>query len=226
MENLRDQSFIPTNLGRIDEEMILPGRRGITSHTLIRISAKQSPSSVVCVREEVTSRLPESFQPSLVLSLPSQGFKIIEDGLFDPRVASGSRVGKISFLWFPQDKITSRVALWAQSQFIMKISTDPLPKGGVHGSKIYVAQLHDVSAFVKLERIEYRAVIKYLFLKGNTTTQIKDELDSVYGNSIPSFTLVKFWAAEFKRGHKSLGDDERSGRPNTATTDENITKFH
>ncbi|GFW82718.1 HTH_48 domain-containing protein [Trichonephila clavipes] len=87
-------------------------------------------------------------------------------------------------------------------------------------------QRDDVSAFVKLERIEYRAVIKYLFLKGNTTTQIKDELDSVYGNSIPSFTLVKFWAAEFKRGHKSLGDDERSGRPNTATTDENITKFH
>ena len=40
--------------------------------------------------------------------------------------------------------------------------------------------------------------------------QIKDELDSVYGDSAPSFTTVKFWAAEFKRGHKSLEDDERS----------------
>ncbi|XP_029155672.1 uncharacterized protein LOC114928587 [Nylanderia fulva] len=72
----------------------------------------------------------------------------------------------------------------------------------------------------------YRAVIKYLFLKGNTPTQIKDELDSVYGDSAPSFTTVKFWAAEFKRGRKSLGDDERSGRPKTATTDENIAKVH
>ncbi|GFX09294.1 hypothetical protein TNCV_1887071 [Trichonephila clavipes] len=31
MENLSDQSFIPTNLGRVDEEMIASGRGGITS---------------------------------------------------------------------------------------------------------------------------------------------------------------------------------------------------
>ena len=77
-----------------------------------------------------------------------------------------------------------------------------------------------------MEKIEYRAVIKYLFLKGNTPTQIKVELDTVYGDNAPSFTTVKFWAAEFKRGRKSLGDDERSGRPKTATADDNIAKFH
>ncbi|GFT13714.1 histone-lysine N-methyltransferase SETMAR [Trichonephila clavipes] len=49
-------------------------------------------------------------------------------------------------------------------------------------------------------------------------------MDSVYGDSAPSFTTVKFWAAEFKCGCKSLGGDERLERPNTATTDENITK--
>ncbi|KAJ0179112.1 hypothetical protein K1T71_004824 [Dendrolimus kikuchii] len=70
---------------------------------------------------------------------------------------------------------------------------------------------------MKMDKIEYRAVIKYLFLKGNTTTQI---------DSAPSFTTVKFWAAEFKYGRKSLGDDERSGRPKTATTAENIAKVH
>ena len=63
-------------------------------------------------------------------------------------------------------------------------------------------------------------------MKGNTPTQIKDELDSVYGDSARSFTTVKFWAAEFKRGRKSLEDDERSGRPKIATTDENIAKVH
>ncbi|GFT62508.1 transposable element Tcb1 transposase [Trichonephila clavipes] len=41
------------------------------------------------------------------------------------------------------------------------------------------------------DKIEYRAVIKYLFLKGNTPTQIKDELDSVYGDSAPSFTTAE-----------------------------------
>src|SRR5436190_1006684 len=66
---------------------------------------------------------------------------------------------------------------------------------------------------MKMDKIEYRAVIK-------------DELDSVYGDSAPSFTTVKFGAAEFQRGRKSLGDDERSGRPKTATTDENIAKVH
>ncbi|XP_065665495.1 protein GVQW3-like [Hydra vulgaris] len=76
-----------------------------------------------------------------------------------------------------------------------------------------------------MDKIEYRAVIKYLFLKGNTPTQTKDEMDSVYGDSAPSFTTVKIWAAEFKCG-QSLGDDERSGRPKTATTDENIAKVH
>ena len=77
---------------------------------------------------------------------------------------------------------------------------------------------------MKIDKIDYRAVTKYLFFKGNMPTQIKDELDSVYGDASPSFTTVKFWAAEFKCGPKSLGDDERSERPKTATTVENIAK--
>ncbi|GFV30200.1 hypothetical protein TNCV_96771 [Trichonephila clavipes] len=43
-------------------------------------------------------------------------------------------------------------------------------------------------------------------------------------DSAPPFTTVKLWAAEFKRGRKRLRGDERSGRPSTATTDENIIK--
>ncbi|GFV60495.1 histone-lysine N-methyltransferase SETMAR [Trichonephila clavipes] len=44
--------------------------------------------------------------------------------------------------------------------------------------------------------------MKYLFLKDNTSTQTKDELHPVYGDSIPSFTSVKVWAAEFKRADR------------------------
>lgn len=65
-----------------------------------------------------------------------------------------------------------------------------------------------------------------MFLKGSTPTQIKDELETVYGNFASSFTTVKFWPAEFKHGRTSLGDDERSGRPKTATTDNNIAQVH
>ncbi|GFX60979.1 histone-lysine N-methyltransferase SETMAR [Trichonephila clavipes] len=77
-----------------------------------------------------------------------------------------------------------------------------------------------------MDEVDYRAIIKYLFLKGNASTQIKYVLDSVYGDFAPTFTTVKFWAAEFKRGRKNLGDEERSGRPNTAITDKTIAKVH
>lgn len=83
----------------------------------------------------------------------------------------------------------------------------------------------DVSVFVKMEKIEYRAVIKFLHLKGNTPAQIKAELDAVYGDFASSFAIVKRWAAKFKRDRTSLVDDERSGRP-TATTTDNIEKVH
>lgn len=83
-----------------------------------------------------------------------------------------------------------------------------------------------MSTFVKMRKNEYRAVIRYLFLKDNTPTQIKDELDYVYGDSAPSFTTVKFWTAEFKRGRRSMEDDQRPGRPKTASTDNNIKKIH
>ncbi|GFW47197.1 histonelysine Nmethyltransferase SETMARlike [Trichonephila clavipes] len=62
--------------------------------------------------------------------------------------------------------------------------------------------------------------------QGNAPAQIKDELDSLYGDSAPSFTTVKFWAFEFNRGRKSLEVDERSGCPNTVTIEENIAKVH
>lgn len=75
-----------------------------------------------------------------------------------------------------------------------------------------------MSVFVKRENIEYRVVIQFLFLQGNTAMQIKDELGSVYG--------VKFSTTEFKRGCRSLGDDKRSGRPKTATTDYNNAKVY
>ena len=71
-------------------------------------------------------------------------------------------------------------------------------------------------------KVEYRAVIWYLYLKGKTGEEIHGELADVYGSSAPSYAQVKFWVGEFKRGRTSLEDEARSGRPLDATDEELI----
>jgi histone-lysine N-methyltransferase SETMAR len=41
-----------------------------------------------------------------------------------------------------------------------------------------------------------------------------------FGKKSPSYNTVKKWAAKFKRGRESIGDDKRPGRPKEATNDE------
>ena len=41
-------------------------------------------------------------------------------------------------------------------------------------------------------KVEYRAVIRYLYLKGKTGKEIHGELADVYGFSAPSYAQVKF----------------------------------
>ena len=62
-------------------------------------------------------------------------------------------------------------------------------------------------------KVECRAVIRYLYLKGKTGKGIHGELADVYGSSAPSCAQVKFWGGEFKRGRTSLEDEARPGRP-------------
>ena len=68
-------------------------------------------------------------------------------------------------------------------------------------------------------KIEYRAVIRYLYLKGKTGKEIHGELADVYGSSAPSYAQVKF-----KCGRTSLEDEARSGRPLDATEEEMCNK--
>ena len=72
-------------------------------------------------------------------------------------------------------------------------------------------------------KVEYHAVIQYLYLKGKTGKEIHGELAYVYGSSAPSYAQVKFWVREFKHGRTSLEDDARSGRPLDATNEEMFT---
>ena len=72
---------------------------------------------------------------------------------------------------------------------------------------------------------EYRAVIRYLYLKGKTGKEINGKLADVYGSSAPSYAQVKFWVGEFKRGRTSLEDEARSGRPLMPPTKKCVRKF-
>ena len=50
----------------------------------------------------------------------------------------------------------------------------------------------------KWKKSAFRAVIKYLYLKGLTPKEIKAELDEVQGASAPVFATVYNWVNEFK----------------------------
>ena len=73
-------------------------------------------------------------------------------------------------------------------------------------------------------KVEYCAVIQYLYLKGKTGKEIHGELADVYGSSAPSYAQVKFWVGEFKHGRMSLEDEARSGRPLDAIEEEMCKK--
>ena len=69
-------------------------------------------------------------------------------------------------------------------------------------------------------KVEYCAVIRYLYLKAKTGKEIYGELAEVYGSSAPSYAQVEFWVGEYKRGRTSLEDEARSGRRLDATDEE------
>ena len=79
---------------------------------------------------------------------------------------------------------------------------------------------------MNMNKIWHHDVIKYLQKKGLTPNGIHADMAATLGDDAPALSTVQKWAAEFKRGRESLEDDPRSGRPATATTQENIECVH
>ena len=82
------------------------------------------------------------------------------------------------------------------------------------------------ASFLKMEKEQYRSVIRFLFLEGKSRSEIKARLDAVYHESSPSMATVKTWFNEFQHGRTSVFDEPRTGAPKTATTKENERKIH
>lgn len=77
-----------------------------------------------------------------------------------------------------------------------------------------------------MEKLKYSAVIKFVNLKGKKSREIKDELDCVYVDAYPWFTMTKRCVAYYKRSRTSILNEKLSGRPKTATTEEMIDLVH
>ncbi|XP_028033987.1 uncharacterized protein LOC114245880 [Bombyx mandarina] len=77
-----------------------------------------------------------------------------------------------------------------------------------------------------MDKIEQRAVIKFLHVKGTKRKDIYDELKNVLGECAPSYATIKNWVAEFKRGHSCVQDEAQPGRPKSVTTPEMVVQEH
>jgi len=73
--------------------------------------------------------------------------------------------------------------------------------------------------------LEQRTNIKFLVRLGKSGNEIVEILVHVYGDNAMKKTAVNKWVKRFSEGRECVTDEERSGRPATSRTEENIAKF-
>jgi transposase len=79
--------------------------------------------------------------------------------------------------------------------------------------------------YVSRIRVKYRAAIKFSVKEGLTPNETHSKVMKVYGDS-SSFSTIKKWAVEFKRGRTSLEDGPCEGRPKIAPPPEITEQVH
>ena len=64
-----------------------------------------------------------------------------------------------------------------------------------------------------IHAVEYRSVIKFFCIRGDSSQEILHQLRTTYGEMCPSRTTVYDWISQFRRGRQSVFDEEKCGRP-------------
>lgn len=80
----------------------------------------------------------------------------------------------------------------------------------------YISEMADVN--------EQRICIKFCLKLHKTAAETHRMLQEAFGDAAMSQSRTFLWYKRFKDGRESVEDDERSGRPTTGTTPENIAK--
>lgn len=100
-------------------------------------------------------------------------------------------------------------------------SSLPHLQAALHSKEVTRAHILHRAA-MELNRGHWRAMIFYDYKSGLRQQESLDRLQTAFGEEAPSRTTVFAWFAEFRRGRRSLEDEERCGRPVSATTEENV----
>ena len=74
--------------------------------------------------------------------------------------------------------------------------------------------------------LEKRTNIKFLVKLGKSGDEIRKMLVQVYGDNAMKKTAVYKWVKRFSEGRGGITNEEKSGRPATSRTEENIAKIH
>jgi [histone H3]-lysine36 N-dimethyltransferase SETMAR len=74
------------------------------------------------------------------------------------------------------------------------------------------------------ERLQQRAVIRFLVAEERPPSEIHDRLSRVFGDDCLSRTQVFEWCRRFSEGHSSIDDTDRPGRPLSACSEENVAR--
>lgn len=74
-------------------------------------------------------------------------------------------------------------------------------------------------------KIEQRVCINFCVKLGKSATETLEMIREAFGECSLSRTIVFEWHARFKAGRLSFEDDERTGRPSTSKTAENVERI-
>lgn len=75
---------------------------------------------------------------------------------------------------------------------------------------------------MELNREHIRAIIYYEWLDVKDSKEIHERITRRLGPNAVSKSTVEYWLREFRFGRQELKDEDRSGRPSTSTTIDNI----
>jgi len=78
-----------------------------------------------------------------------------------------------------------------------------------------------LSVSIQMDKIKYRAVIKFFVKEGLTPSEIHSKFIKFYADSSLLFSTIKKWDVEFELGRTSLEVDPREGGAKSATTPRN-----